>query len=563
MIGIRMREAARTQAMAATLGPIGTLPVPALLERSVARFPARPALAFMGRRWSYAALGEWVARATRGLQDLGVRKGDRVGLCLPNTPYSVVFYYAALQAGAVVVNFNPLYVARELRQQIADSGTTVMVVPDLAAICDKVCALLPETGLQRIIVCPLAGILPVGKAALWRVFRRRETAAPVYDARILPHARVVARDAPPDAVPIDPVADVALLQYTGGTTGVPRGAVLTHANVSVNAQQVSRHMPSLRPGAERVLGVLPFFHVFAMTAVMNSGIELGAELLLHPRFEIGRVMRALARERPTVLHAVPTIYNAIAAAAEHKKVDISSLRACISGGAPLPPEVRARFERLTGCRLVEGYGLTEASPVLACNPPDGRIKDGSVGVPMPMTRIEIRDLADPHRVLAPGERGEVCARGPQVMRGYWNRPEDTARSFVDGALRTGDVGHLDADGYLFITDRLKDIIICSGYNVYPRVLEDALYQHPAVAEAIVIGVPDAYRGQAPKAFVTLRPGQAATPGQLRNHLSEMVSKIELPREIEIRATLPRTMIGKLSRKELVEEEQARSAGSTS
>jgi long-chain acyl-CoA synthetase len=556
-----MREiAVRPAGARMTLGPVEPLPLPALLERSVTRFPGRPAMSFMGRRWTYAALGDWVARAVRGLQDLGVRRGERVGLCLPNTPYSVVFYYAALQAGAVVVNCNPLYVPRELRHQIIDSGTTVMVVPDLAAICDKVCRLAEETGLRHVIVCPMAAVLPAGKAALYRLLKRRETAAPGYGARIVPHARVVANAAPPDPVAIDAEADIAVLQYTGGTTGVPKGAMLTHANLSINAQQVSRHMPSLRLGQERVLGVLPFFHVFAMTSVMNSGIETGAELLLHPRFEIARVMRALAREQPTVLHAVPTIYNAVAAAAEQKRIRIPSLRACISGGAPLPSEVRARFERLTGCKLVEGYGLTEASPVLACNPPDGVVKDGSVGVPMQGTTIEIRDLADPHRVLGPGERGEICARGPQVMRGYWNRPDATAETFVDGALRTGDVGHLDADGYLFVTDRLKDVIICGGYNVYPRVLEDALYQHPAVAEAIVIGVADAYRGQAPKAFVTLRPGQSATPDALRSFLADFVSKIELPREVEIRATLPRTLIGKLSRKELVEEEQARAAG---
>ena len=539
-------------------GAISAVPVPVLLERAAARFPLHPAMEFMGRRWTYAALAAWVARATRGLQDLGVGRGDRVGLCLPNTPYSVVFYYAALAAGATVVNFNPLYVARELRLQIADSDTTVMVVPDLAMICDKVLEAAQGGGLHRVVICPMAGVLPPSKAALFRLLRRRQMARPAADPRIVRHADLIAADAPPDPVPLDP-GEVAVLQYTGGTTGVPKGAMLTHANVSINAQQVAAHMPSLRPGQERVLGVLPFFHVFAMTAVMNCGIAIGAELLLHPRFEIARVMRALQRDRPTVLHGVPTLYAAIAAAAEHRRMDISSLRACISGGAPLPTEVRARFERLTGCKLVEGYGLTEASPVLACNPPDGRIKDGSVGVPLAGTTIEIRDLADPRRVLPPGERGEICARGPQVMRGYWQRDADTAGAFVDGALRTGDVGHLDADGYLHVTDRLKDVILCSGYNVYPRVLEDALYEHPAVAEAVVIGVPDAYRGQAPKAFVTLRPGQAATPEDLRDFLAQMVSRIELPREVEIRTTLPHTMIGKLSRKELVAEEQARAA----
>jgi long-chain acyl-CoA synthetase len=560
MLGLGLRSAmggAVPSATALALGPIEALAVPALLERSVTRFPAQPALSFMGRRWSYAALGEWVARAARGLQDLGVRKGDRVGLCLPNTPYSVVFYYAALQAGAVVVNFNPLYVPRELKHQITDSETTVMVVPDLAMICDKVREVATEAGIRRIIVCPMAAVLPPAKAALYRLMRRRETASLTDDPRMVPHAQVVARAAPPDPVPIDPMRDIAVLQYTGGTTGVPKGAMLTHANLTINAQQVSRHMPGIRLGAERMLAVLPFFHVFAMTAVMNSGIEVGAELLLHPRFEIRSTMRALMRDRPTILHGVPTIYHAIAGVAEKKRCDIGSLRVCISGGAPLPAEVRVRFEHLTGCKLVEGYGLTEASPVLACNPPEGRVKDGSVGIPMAGTTIEIRDLADPRRMLPPGERGEVCARGPQVMRGYWNRPDDTVAAFVDGALRTGDVGHLDDDGYLYITDRIKDVILCGGYNVYPRVIEEALYQHPAVAEAVVIGVADEYRGQAPKAFVTLHPGKAATPGELRDFLAGYVSKIEMPREVEIRTSLPHTPIGKLSRKELIAEEEGR------
>jgi long-chain acyl-CoA synthetase len=434
-----------------------------------------------------------------------------------------------------------------------------MIAPDLKAILGKLQAVARPAGLRRIVVCPIAGVLPLPKGALYRLFKRSGTARPSGGDLEVPYARVIARRATPDPVPIDPARDLAVLQYTGGTTGVPKGAMLTHANLSANAQQVSAHMPSLRHGAERMMGVLPFFHVFAMTAVLNVGIAIGAELLLHPRFEIRAVMRAIVRDRPTILHGVPTIYGAIATAAEQKRRDVSSLRVCISGGAPLPAELRRRFERLTGCKLVEGYGLTESSPVLACNPPDGLVKDGSVGVPVRGTAIEIRDLDDPGRVLPAGARGEICARGPQVMLGYWNRPEESAAVFVEGALRTGDIGHLDGDGYLFVTDRLKDLIICSGYNVYPRVLEDALYQHPAVAEAIVIGVADEYRGQAPKAFVTLRPGQAATPAELSAFLAGYVSKIELPREVEIRATLPRTMVGKLSRKELLAEEATRHA----
>ncbi len=536
-----------------TMDPIEPLPVGDLLWRSVARFPRRPAMSFMGRHWRYDELAALVQRATAGLQRLGVRKGDRVGLCLPNTPYFVVFYYAALQAGAIVVNFNPLYVVRELAHQIADSGTTTMIVPDLAAIYGKVAEAGASTGLKQIVVCPMAGALPPAKALLWRTFKRRETAHPPRGNGVTPYAEIIADHGRRMPVEIDPEKDIAVLQYTGGTTGVPKGAMLTHANLSINAMQVRHHMPSLADGEERIMGVLPFFHVFAMTAVMNCGVALGAELQLHPRFEIGAVMRALAHDKPTVLHAVPTIYTAIAAAAERHRIDISSVRACISGGAPLPAEVRARFEQLTGARLVEGYGLTEASPVVACNPPDATIKDGTVGVAMRATHIEIRALDAPHALLPANARGEICVRGPQVMRGYWNRPNETAAAFIEGALRTGDIGQLDEDGYLSVTDRLKDIIICGGYNVYPRTIEDALYEHPSVAEAIVIGVPDAYRGQAPVAFVTLRPGHGASPEELKAFLGTYVSRIEQPREIEIRDTLPKTMIGKLSRKELVAE----------
>ena len=304
------------------------------------------------------------------------------------------------------------------------------------------------------------------------------------------------------------------------------------------------------------MGVLPLFHVFAMTSVLNGSVLMGAEMILHPRFEIGALMKSLVRDKPTIMHAVPTIYNAIATAAEAKRVDLSSLRVCVSGGAPLPAEVRERFMKLTGCRVIEGYGLTEAAPTVTSNPPDGEVRAGSVGIALQDTVIEIRALDDISLVLPVGERGEICVRGPQVMKGYLNRAADTRDVFVDGALRTGDVGYLDADGYLYVTDRIKDLIICSGYNVYPRVIEEALYEHPAVAEAIVIGIPDSYRGQAPLAFVTLRAGEFRTGEELREFLRDRISPIELPVRVEIRTSLPKTMIGKLSRKELVAEAAA-------
>jgi long-chain acyl-CoA synthetase len=529
--------------------PLEALPVPALLDRAAAAFADRPALSFQGRRWTYAQLAMLVDRAAAGLQKLGLARGDRVGLCLPNTPYFVIFYYAALKAGLVVVNYNPLYVGRELRHQIDDSRTATMVVPDLAAIYDKVAAI--ET-LQRVIVCPFAAILPTIKGIAFSLLKRSMLASPAYGGRILPYAPFAIAGATPSVVAIDP-SDVAVLQYTGGTTGRPKGAMLTHANLSINAQQTTHHMPSMRPGEEKMVGVLPFFHVFAMTSIMNGGLSMGAEIILHPRFDIDAMMASLTRDRPTMLHAVPTIYGAIATAAQKHRADISSLRVCVSGGAPLPAEIRERFQSLTGCRIIEGYGLTEAGPAVTSNPPDGEVRPDSVGIAVQGTTVEIRSLDDIGRVLPPGERGEVCVRGPQVMKGYLNREQDTRDAFVDGALRTGDVGYLDADGYLFITDRIKDLIICSGYNVYPRMIEDALYEHPAVAEAIVLGVPDSYRGQAPMAFVTLRAGERRTGEELRDFLRDKLSPIELPVRVEIRTSLPKTVIGKLSRKELVEE----------
>ena len=536
---------------------IAAVPVADLLTESVLRFGGRPAMHFLGRRWTYAELGALAGRAARGLQDLGVGPGVQVGLCLPNTPYFPIFYYAILKIGGTVVNFSPLQVERELAAQIKDSATRIMVVLDMEAVYRRVAHVADAAGLQTIIICPMTGMLPPLKAALFHLFKRKQVARIPRDSRHLHYAALMNSRAPPAPVTIDPARAVAVLQYTGGTTGVPKGAMLTHANITINCRQVRAHWAGAVPGQERVLAVLPFFHVFAMTSVLNYSVDIAAEIVMLPRFDLKQTLATIAARRITIFHAVPTIYTAINTAAAGGRVRLGSIRFGVSGGAPLPHDVRQRFMDLTGCKLVEGYGLTEASPVVSCNPPDGMIKGGSVGTPMAGTAIEIRYLANPERRLVTGERGEVCVRGPQVMAGYWNRPAETAASFVEGALRTGDVGYLDGDGYLFLVDRIKDLILCGGYNVYPRVLEEALYEHPAVLEATVIGVPDEYRGQVPKAFVVLRPGHAATGEALRDFLAGYVSKIELPRSVEIRASLPKTMIGKLSKKELVAEEAAR------
>jgi long-chain acyl-CoA synthetase len=534
-------------------------PVADILDQAVAAHPGQYAVDFLGKRYTYQDIGDLVEHAARGFQQLGVRKGVRVGLCLPNTPYYIVCYYAILRIGGIVVNFNPLYAEREMKYQIQDSGTTLMVTLDLRQIYPKVAALLEETCLERIVVCPMSDILPKMKGLLFQVFKRSEMATIPSDLRHVSFDQLIANDGRPRAVEIDPHIDTAVLQYTGGTTGVPKGAMLTHGNLSANVEQLRQWIPDADEGNERMLGVLPFFHVFAMTVVLNLGIRLGCELILVPRFDLDQVLKLIVRKRPTLFPGVPTLYTALNAAAAKSAIDMSSLRVCISGGAPLPMEVRARFESVTGCRLVEGYGLSEASPVVTCNPLNEEPRAGSIGVPLPDTVVEIRDPLDPSRLLGVGEKGELCVRGPQVMAGYWQRPADTTDIFIGGALRTGDIGYRDPDGYLFLVDRIKDVILCGGYNVYPRIIEEALYRHPAVAEAVVIGIPDDYRGQAPKAFVTLREGAAATPADLRTFLNEEVSRIEMPKSIEIRSSLPKTMVGKLSKKELVEEERAHAA----
>ena len=529
--------------------------VPELLARAAELYGTRPAIHFLGRRWTYAEVAEAAERVAAGLQARGIGKGDRIGLCLPNTPFFVVAYYAALRIGAVVVNYNPLYVERELEHQIKDSGTRLMFVIDVPEVHRKIAAVAERAGLDTIVLCPLADALPTTKAALYRLLKRKAIAKAPADGRHVAYASLLATKAKPSPVAIA-AEDLAVLQYTGGTTGVPKGAMLTHANIVANCAQNVAFDPERKMGQERVLGVLPLFHVFAMTVVMNYSVEIAAEMVLLPRYDLATTLKTLLKTKPTVFPAVPTIYAAIAKLAAKEKRDLSCIELCISGGAPLPAEVAEQFRALTGAQLVEGYGLTETSPCVSCNSRHGAAKDGSVGRPLPGTIVEIRDPFT--RALMPtGEKGEIVVRGPQVMKGYWQRPEATAEVLDEHGLRTGDIGILDADGFLFIVDRIKDVILCGGYNVYPRVIEDALYQHPAVAEAVVIGVPDSYRGQAPKAFVTLRAGTKATPDELSTFLKDYVSKIELPKTIEIRDALPKTAVGKLSKKELVAEEGAK------
>lgn len=538
--------------------PIAANPVPSLLEESVRRFPHRPAIDFLGKVTDYATLARQVEAAAAGFQRLDVRNGDRVALCLPNTPYYIICYYALLSIGAVVVNLNPLYVERELRHLVDDSGSKILVTLDLAQITKKLEPLLGASCLEKLIFCSMLDILPMVKRLGFALTKGKELARPNFDERHLSFAELVRSGGKPAKVAIEPREDLAVLQYTGGTTGTPKAAMLTHANLTANCDQLLRTVTDLEPGTGSTLVLLPLFHVFAMTVAMNMAVQSAAEMILLPRYDKDMLRKTIKRKKPTMFPGVPTIYTNINLAAEKEDWALSSIRYCMSGGAPLPMEVRQRFESLSGCSLVEGYGLSETSPVVSANPMDA-VRDGSIGIPMPGTEVVIRIPGEPNRTVGVGEKGEVCVRGPQVMKGYWQRPQETADVFYGDFLRTGDIGYIDQDGYIFLVDRIKDVIISGGYNVYPRMIEEALYEHPAIAEAVVIGIDDAQRGQVPKAFIKLRDGQQLSEAELLHFLEDRLSAIEKPRKIEFRAELPKTLVGKLSKKELVADERAKQA----
>jgi long-chain acyl-CoA synthetase len=531
-------------------------PLADVFQAAAERFAERPAFDFLGKKYSYRQLQQLIDHAAAGFQRLGVVKGTHVGLIMPNCPYYPIAYFAVLKAGGTVVNFNPLYTAKEIMAQVRDSRTTIMVTLDLKLVCDKLAVVLTETELKTIVVGRMRDILPLPKSLLYSFFKKADIAAVPDSAPFVAFKTLLAPGAPFTQVAIDPLTDIALLQYTGGTTGVPKGAMLTHANVAANTAQATLWFENVRFGQEKMLGVIPFFHVFALTAVMMMGFNIGAEIIALPRFELVAVLKTIARKKPTLFPAVPTIYTAINHYPKQGHYDLSSIRFCISGGAPLPAEVRESFERLTGCKLVEGYGLSETSPIASCNPVAGGGKAGSIGLPMPGTLIEIISLEDRTTPLPAGEKGEICISGPQVMAGYWNQGQETAAAMQGGRFHTGDIGYMDEDGYTFIVDRLKDIIIAGGFKIYPRHIEEALYQHPGVEECIAAGIDDAYRGQTVKVWIKRREGSNISEAILKDFLKAQLSAIEIPKIFEIRdEPLPKTLIGKLSRKAVLEEDK--------
>lgn len=532
-----------------------------ILDASARLYPAAVCTNFLGRKIAYAEIKVLVDKAAKGLQDIGVGKGTKVGLFLPNSPTFIIYYFAVLKAGGTVVNYNPLYTVEELAVQAKDSETELLVTLDLKILFDKVEALLQSGVVRRAVVASFPTLLPASKAVLFKLLKSKDLArvkASPVAARIIDDTVLMANDGRYARPHIDPDEDIAVLQYTGGTTGVPKGAMLTHANLSINVQQSIAWLPGLEAGKERMMGALPFFHVFAMTCVMNFAIATASEIVIMPRFVLDDCMALISKAHPTLMPSVPTMLIAMLNHPKLASFDLTSLKFVLSGGAPLLLETKRSFEAVTGCKVVEAYGLSECSPGVTVNPIMGPVKELSIGQPLPATIVSLRDPADSALEAPRGEKGEICINGPQVMKGYWKRPEATAEQMTpDGFLRTGDIATMDEDGFIYIVDRIKDLIICSGYNVYPRNVEEAISTHPAVEEVTVIGIKDAYRGEAPKAFIKLKHGATATADDIFAHLATKLSKIEMPSQIEFRDALPKTMIGKLSKKELKEEEMRR------
>ena len=538
--------------------PFPPLSLPAMFAAATCDHGTASLVDFLGRTYSYSALYAQARAFASGLQAMGINQGDRVGLYLPNVPVYIPAYFGAMMMGATVVNFSPLYTAQELEAQVADSGTRLLVTVDLARLLPTALQVLGNSALETLVVAPFTAMLPAIKALAFRIVSRKDL-TPIPARKGVMTWRSVLRSTEPKPVTIDPEHDLALLQYTGGTTGTPKGAMLTHQNLSANARQINGLDPH-RGQRDMIVGALPLFHVFANSAVLNRTVLNGGCIAMLPRFDAALVFAEIKRLRPSSFPGVPTMFQALLESPKFEGADLSSLRVCIAGGAPLPVRIKERWEAATGVRLVEGYGLTESSGVVTANPYDGDDRIGTIGQPLAATRLILLDREDPTRLAPRGVPGELAISGPQVMQGYWRRPEEAKIAFaeIDGTrwLRTGDVGVLEEGGYFSIVDRIKDMISVGGFKVFPSQVEHVMQDHPAVKDVLVLGVPDDYKGEVPRAYVTLIDGAAETGTGLKAWLNDRVGKHERVDAVVVRQSLPRTMIGKLDRKALREEEMA-------
>lgn len=529
--------------------------IPEFLDRSCNRFPDKMALNFQGYEITFRQLNEMVDRFATCLQNFGIQKGDAVALLLPNVIPCVAAYYAILRIGAIAVMNNPLYSDRELEHQFNDSGAKILVTLDLLG--NRMIDLRPETGIKQIVYTSIGDYLPFPKNLLFPlVAKKKKLAAKVKPADDLYRWKsLLARTHPNPSKADLSFDDVAMYQYTGGTTGVSKGVMLTHGNLSRQVQQTAAWFPGF--GSDEImLGALPFFHVFGLTTAMNLAIFLGWGDILVPKPQAPQLLEAISKFKPTFAPLVPTMYIGILQHPDTEKTDLTSIKGCFSGSAPLPVEVIREFESRTGATIVEGYGLTESSPVTHINPfgEKSRRKVGSIGVPISDTLCRVVNLNDSTQDMALGESGELLIKGPQIMKGYLNRAEATAETLTDGWLHTGDIAMMDEDGYFFIVDRKKDMIISGGYNIYPRDVEEVYFENPKVVEATAIGVPHPKRGETVKVFIVLKEGETATQEEMIAYCEGKLAKYKWPTEIEFREELPKTNVGKVLKKELRAEE---------
>ncbi|MFJ8264501.1 AMP-binding protein [Peribacillus asahii] len=532
-------------------------PVQTYLKESAVKHPYKASIHFMGRELTFKEVYESSLKFAAYLKELGLEKGDRVAILLPNCPQSVISYFGILMAEGVVVQTNPTYTERELEYQMKDAEAKIIVTMDI--LFPRVAKIAPKTNIQHIIVTAIKDYLPFPKNLIYPSIQKKQYGIVVKVEHAGNHhlfKEVMKQDVPeeiPSSCDID--HDVALLQYTGGTTGFPKGVMLTHKNLIANTKMCQAWLYKSKPGQEKVLGILPFFHVYGMTTVLLLSVLDGNMMLLLPKFDVETVLKTIHKHKPTIFPGAPTIYIGILNHPDLKKYDLSSIKACLSGSAPLPLEVQEQFERVTGGKLVEGYGLSETSPVTHANFiwDEPRVK-GSIGVPWPDTEAAILSL-ETGEPLGPNEIGEIGIKGPQVMKGYWNRPEDTENTFKNGWLLTGDLGYMDEQGFFYVVERKKDTIIAGGFNIYPREIEEVLYEHEEVQEVIVVGIPDPYRGETVKAYVVLKSGHTVTEQELNEFARKHLAAYKVPRLYEFREELPKTTIGKILRRVLIEEEK--------
>ncbi|WP_082311015.1 long-chain-fatty-acid--CoA ligase [Paenibacillus sp. FJAT-27812] len=537
------------------------------LLNAVNRYPNHTAVHFLGKTLTYGQLHDDAVRLAYGLLSLGIAKGDSVAIMLPNCPQAVVAYYGVLLAGGIVVQTNPLYVERELEHQLNDSGAVAIITVDmLYPRLSRVRGKLPEEGplpkLRHAVITSIKDGLPFPKNLLYPLKQRKEgfrADIPYGSFGVVSYRKLLAAKKPSTPLPAPAKsAELAVLQYTGGTTGTPKGVMLSHGNLIANTMQISAWCYKAEDGKERFLAALPLFHVFGLTVLMNMSVLRAGTLILLPRFEVETVLQTINQQKPTIFPGAPTMYVALIHHKAAAKTDLSSINVCISGSSALPLEVQEQFESMTGGRLIEGYGLSEASPVTHANPIWGHRKIGTIGIPLPDTDAAVISPETGERVGI-GELGELVVRGPQVMQGYWNKPVETEQVLRDGWLYTGDLGTMDADGFFTVMDRIKDVIIAGGFNIYPREVEEVLFEHPAVREAAVIGVKDEYRGETVKAFIVFKEGWQVSSSQLDRWCRERLASYKVPHHYSFRETLPKTMVGKVLRRKLQEEEAEKQA----